>query len=63
MVMDGGRWDRMAVVEGEVSCSGGRKEGRMEGESRLWDGAFREQYQCRAVPDRRSPMESYREAV
>lgn len=27
--------DGMAVVEGEVSCSGGRKEGRMEGESRL----------------------------
>lgn len=33
----------------------------MEGESRLWDGAFRVQYQLGSVPNRRVPMDSYRE--
>jgi hypothetical protein len=53
-MVDGGE-RRLAVVGGK------RKEGRMEGESRLWDGAFRVQYQLGSVPDRRVPMDSYRE--
>jgi hypothetical protein len=72
-VCAGGRWeigkwwwmvDGMAVVEGEVSCSGGR-EGKEEWKANpdLQMERAGSSTSVEAVPDRRSPMEWCREAV